>query len=442
MNKWDFDIPNGWKSLSLMEVLASLSSGSRPKGGSKEKNIGILSLGGEHVTDDGLFELSKPQYVPYEFFEDIKAEAKIAVGDILINKDGAKTGKLALVTEEFPIFPACINEHLFRLRTNSEIINSRYLFAFLLSALGQRQIKEEIQGSAQGGINRRFAKYLKILFPEDERERNAITEVIRMADNALSVTRKELRATHRLKTALMQQLFTKGIPGRHKKIKKTKWVEGPESWEYKKLSDISEISSGFTMGRDLSRYETMRVPYVTVGNVKEGTLDLSNVGQIEVKVSELESLKLKRGDILTTEGGDRDKLGRGCVWKGEIGNCVYQNHIFRIRMEPDTYKPELFHFLLQTHRAKKYFFSHAKQTSNLCTVNSRELKRFPLLIPDMDEQEDMLDILSSMEGVILSITKQCNALSCLKKSLLQNLLTGKVRVNMEAAHELLRGKDG
>ena len=74
-----------------------------------------------------------------------------------------------------------------------------------------------------------------------------------------------------------------------------------------------------------------------------------------MKVSELEGLLLRFGDVLMTEGGDRDKLGRGGIWRGQIQPCVYQNHIFRIRFSPDTYDPELFHFLLQTWQAKNYF---------------------------------------------------------------------------------------
>ncbi len=296
-------------------------------------------------------------------------------------------------------------------------------------------------GGAVPHLDKRLLAQLELATPRQE-ERKRIGFIIILTDRLLRRTEEQLKAALRLKTSLMQQLFTKGIPAKHKKFKEAKWTKTPENWEYKKLSDIGEISSGFTMGRDLTRHETVAVQYITVNNVKEGYLDLSDVGQVEVKTQELESLRLKSGDILMTEGGDRDKLGRGSIWNGEIETCVYQNHIFRIRLELNTYLPELFHFLLQTYPAKNYFFSHAKQTSNLCTINSRELKRFPVFIPSADEQKEMLDLLTSMESTIFGIREKHAALLRLKKSLMQNLLTGKVRVNMEAAHELLRGKDG
>jgi type I restriction enzyme S subunit len=135
-----------------------------------------------------------------------------------------------------------------------------------------------------------------------------------------------------------------------------------------------------------------------------------------------------------TEGGDRDKLGRGGMWREEIMPCSYQNHIFRIRLDTEKYKPELFHFLIQTYQAKSYFYGHAKQTSNLCTINSRELKNWPVPIPPMSEQERMIEGLQSVENLETLKNAKYEVLQKIKKSLLQNLLTGKIRIPEGAIH--------
>ena len=132
----------------------------------------------------------------------------------------------------------------------------------------------------------------------------------------------------------MQQLFTRGIPGKHKEFVQTKWFGAPSSWTPRQLRRIAQIESGFTMGRDLFCHETVEVAYLTVVNVLDGAFDLSNVARVEVKQSELDGLLLRAGDILMTEGGDRDKVGRGGLWLGQIQPCVYQNHIFRVRLAP------------------------------------------------------------------------------------------------------------
>jgi type I restriction enzyme S subunit len=262
-------------------------------------------------------------------------------------------------------------------------------------------------------------------------EQSHMAAILRSVDSRVAKAEAELAAAQRLKTALMQQLFTRGIPGRHKPYTRTKWLHAPAKWDVLPLREMAEIVSGFTMGRDLSGNELVTLPYLTVINVQEGRLDLSCIEPVAVKASEVQNLLLRHGDVLMTEGGDRDKLGRGCIWRGELEKCVFQNHIFRIRFKPDTYLPELFHFLLQSWQAKNYFYAHAKQTSNLCTINKRELRRFPVPTPHPDEQNEMLALLKTAEVNIQAIGAELKSLQRLRTSLLQNLLTGRVRVRME-----------
>lgn len=279
-------------------------------------------------------------------------------------------------------------------------------------------------------ISRRELRRVNVCIPAEPKEREMIGRILSSADEALAAKAAQLKASRRLKTALMQQLFTRGVPGLHNQFRKTKWCEAPSCWKFRQLRQVAAVQSGFTMGRDLLGYETVEVAYLTVINVQEGSFDLSDVQRVQVKASEVEDLMLRSGDVLMTEGGDRDKLGRGGLWDGQINPCVYQNHIFRIRFEPNTYKPELFHFLLQTWHAKNYFYAHAKQTSNLCTINSRELKRFPFFEPPPDEQEEMVSLLQSANSEISAIESEIVSLDRVKRSLLQNLLTGHIRVKV------------
>lgn len=100
-----------------------------------------------------------------------------------------------------------------------------------------------------------------------------------------------------------------------------------------KLSNIASVSGGITKGRKLDRCDTLTLPYLRVANVQNGFLDLREVKSIQLKKSEKDKYLLKYGDVLYTEGGDRDKLGRGTVWRNEIENCVHQNHVFKARLD-------------------------------------------------------------------------------------------------------------
>ncbi|HEY2917658.1 MAG TPA: restriction endonuclease subunit S [Candidatus Binatia bacterium] len=287
-------------------------------------------------------------------------------------------------------------------------------------------------GGAVPHLDTRLLDRLWIAAPVEEAEQTRIGSTMRSVDSAITAAEAKLTAARRLKTALMQQLFTRGIPGLHTEFQQTKWFTAPASWKPRRLRDIAKVEAGFTMGRDLSRYETVEVDYLTVINVLDGRLDLSEIEKVQVKVSELDELLLKPRDILMTEGGDRDKLGRGGIWCGEVSPCVYQNHIFRVRFHSNTYQPELFHFLIQSWQAKNYFYAHAKQTSNLCTINSRELKAFSFFEPEADEQAEMIGLLNAAENQLRAVEAEIAVLEKLKRSLLQNLITGRVRLRIEA----------
>ena len=134
----------------LIEISKLIESGQRPRGGVRHIKEGVISIGGEHINREGGFDLGEPRYVPETFFERIKKD-KILLNDILVVKDGATTGKTAIVTEDFPYKNACINEHVFRMVPKNDI-DPTYLFTILFSNIGQRQIKRVISGAAQKGI--------------------------------------------------------------------------------------------------------------------------------------------------------------------------------------------------------------------------------------------------------------------------------------------------
>ena len=91
------------------------------------------------------------------------------------------------------------------------------------------------------------------------------------------------------------------------------------------------------------------------------------------------------GDILFTEGGDRDKLGRGWVWKGEIDRCIHQNHVFRSRLLLSEMHPEFVSWWGNSF-GQIFFEQSGKQTTNLASINLSVLSSFPVPLPPLAEQ--------------------------------------------------------
>jgi type I restriction enzyme S subunit len=115
----------------------------------------------------------------------------------------------------------------------------------------------------------------------------------------------------------------------------------PTTWCWGSLEQIAEIEGGITKDQNRRLTATMRdVPYLRVANVQRGYLDLREIKSILAELDVIDNLRLCKGDILFTEGGDRDKLGRGRVWNDEIEECIHQNHVFRARLLAPCLEPK------------------------------------------------------------------------------------------------------
>jgi type I restriction enzyme S subunit len=165
------------------------------------------------------------------------------------------------------------------------------------------------------------------------------------------------------------------------------------------LGEVAEIRSGVTLGREL-RGKTIHLPYLRVANVQDGHLNLQKMKEVEILESEKEKWKLLPGDILLTEGGDWDKLGRGTVWHDEIPDCIHQNHIFRLRFNLAEFLPEYVSLFIGSDYSKSYFQSASKQTTNLASINQKQLKNLKIPKPSLPEQRRIVAHLDRLQAKV------------------------------------------
>lgn len=146
-----------------------------------------------------------------------------------------------------------------------------------------------------------------------------------------------------------------------------------------KLSDIATIFSGLTKGRKTNEKDLFDVPYLRVANAQDGYFDLREIKSIKATKREIEQYQIIKRDILITEGGDPDKLGRGAVWEGEENTFIYQNHLYRIRLTDERkYSAYWLIYLLSSSYGKYYFLRQAKQTTGIATINKSQVSNFPI----------------------------------------------------------------
>ena len=172
-------------------------------------------------------------------------------------------------------------------------------------------------------------------------------------------------------------------------------------------------------GRKTSGEELFEVPYMAVSNVKSGYIDWTTVKTIEATKSEIEQYRLQSFDVLMTEGGDPDKLGRGAIIQNPPKDCIHQNHIFRVRVDSSRLLPQYLEEYLQHPKAKKYFLSCAKQTTGIASINMTQLRNLPVLLPSLEQQKQFSAIVEQIDQHKLTIQRSLDKMETLKKALMQ-----------------------
>ncbi len=165
----------------------------------------------------------------------------------------------------------------------------------------------------------------------------------------------------------------------------------PAGWTTTRLKHVSTVQTGITLSGegDLADPEW---PYLRVANVQVGYVDLHEIKTVRVPADKAAASLLQPGDVLMTEGGDVDKLGRGALWRGELPDMLHQNHIFAVRPS-EVLDSEFLVYWLDSPVARTYFRTTAKQTTNLAGTNKSTLGNLPIPMPLLKDQRAIADYL-------------------------------------------------
>ncbi len=254
-------------------------------------------------------------------------------------------------------------------------------------------------------------------------------------DTVLEKTRASIEEYKKLKQAIITQAVTKGIRGdRPMKDSGIEWIgDIPAEWRKTQLRHCAAIKSGITLGKKYKKTDILvERPYLRVANVQDGYVDLSVLTTIEVTQDEDLKYRLRAGDVLMTEGGDRDKLGRGCVWHGEIEPCLHQNHIFAVQTSKDTLLPEFLEYLTVSDVGRSYFDVTAIKTTNLACTSSSKVLAFTIPLPSVEEQAEIVEALNTkcagIDALVAKKQQYLTEIENYKKSLIYEYVTGKKEV--------------
>jgi type I restriction enzyme S subunit len=327
-------------------------------------------------------------------------------GSILFAKSGmsATKGRIYVLKK-----PAYVVSHLAILRPNKSV-HGEYLRLVLNYLPPSKLIKDP----AYPAISLKEIASYKLPIPDDINDQKRIACLLGKVEGLIHQRKQNIQQLDDLLRSVFLDIF------------------GFNDGTYKqtvidKLSTHTQIVSGATKGKKYKNEQLIEMPYMRVANVQDGYFSLEEIKSILVSQKEIDRYLLKKNDILLTEGGDPDKLGRGAVWQEQVPNCIHQNHIFRVRIN-DLYelKPQFLSALIGSHYGKSYFLKSAKQTTGIASINSTQLKNFPTLIPAIDLQEKFVSIVEKIAIVKSQYKEGLSDLEKLYGALSQKAFSGEL----------------
>jgi len=392
----NIEIKSKYQLASIEQITGGqIESGSRPKGGVGNIERGILSLGGEHIHPYlGVIILDNPKYVSNDFYN-MADRGKIKCHDILICKDGALTGKIALVTYELKDL-AMVNEHLFILRCNN-LITQFYLFSFLYSEVGQDILRMNITGSAQGGLNSTNLKNIKLPVPPMDIQEKIVAECQKIDDEVSNA-----QQTIQIAKQSIEQILS-----------------DVSSDEFKKIS-IEKISLSISTGLTPLRTNPQFWQNGTIPWLKTEQLGEKYIYGTNEKISEraLEQTPIKinpRNTLSIAMYGEGRTRGSVSILKEEMATNQACCNVF-LDEKKANYE-YIYHYLTTQYANLRNLASGVRHN-----LNTSHIKNYLVPLPTIDKQKEIVASIEEFEQQIANAQQVIDNAKAQKQAILNKYL--------------------
>jgi type I restriction enzyme, S subunit len=215
----------------------------------------------------------------------------------------------------------------------------------------------------------------------------------------------------------------------------------PTGWSWLRVDDVFEVAGGIQKTPQRAP-RSNAFPYLGVGNVYRGRLDLTNVKQFELEEGELDRRKLKAGDLLIIEGnGSFNEIGRCAKWNGEIPNCVHQNHVIRCR-PVDVRIASFVLLFLNSPAGTEIMQRLAITSSGLYSLSVGKIRQIQFPLPPLAEQRRIVARVDQLKALVDQLEKQLAAARATATDLMEAVVAELTSQRNDVADPAQTAKDG
>lgn len=411
--------------LRIKDFTTKVGSGVTPKGGAEVyQTSGIPLFRSQNVTDDG-FLLDDIAYISQDI-DNMMQGSRVKADDVLLNITGASIGRCYYTPSTFK--GGNVNQHVCIIRPKKSSVLPKYLHYCLISPIGKELIKLSQNGANREGLTIEDIKNFAFNIPSITEQDKIITYLdkkVKNINSQISLLTKKQEHYLRLKKSLINRTVCHGLnPNVQMKDSGIRIIGMiPEHWQIKRIKDIGELKLGKMLTSKYQEGLTLK-PYLKARNIGWGKIILDNLDKMYFSKPELFSLKVKKNDLLFTEGGE---VGKTCIWNNEIPECYIQNSVQKLTVNKD-YEARYYLYMSIFYGNIKFYDSIVNLVS-IKHLTHEKLLNVKILMPPLAEQEAIANYLddkcSKIDTIVEKISEEINLLGKLKKSLINEVITGK-----------------
>jgi len=418
------EVPEGWELKKITDI-GEIISGSTPSTSVQKYWDGsIVWITPDDLSiNDSIYLETSSRKITENGLKN--SSARIIPHDSIVMSSRAPIGYLAIMKVDFATNQGCKS---FKLK------NDNPEFVYYLLSFNMPRIKQQGEGTTFSEISKSQLGKVKLSLPKSQKEQQKIASILLTIDKAIEKTKALIEKNKKAKQGLMQDVFTKGIDETGKpctKFKKTKLGKIPVEWDVKELRYVGSFKNGINKDKESFGHG---IKFVNIIDAYLDELNIEKLDLIDANFKEVHDYRLEPGDIIFVRSSVKPEgVGYNTLFNGFKEDVVFCGFMIRYRIFDKTNNsPSFYNYYFRYEEFRKRLLALSTISANT-NINQESLKKLLCIIPIKQEQKRITDRISAIESNIHSEEKYLNKLIQIKTGLMQDLLTGKVRVKVAAA---------